>query len=186
MKNSYLRLKWYQIFSVIIFLTVCGWLILNVIPIKSNINQYIEGIQWDKNDTENSENVTLKIEGKYVKYVFHFFHKHDYFEGKISASNCDIISKDSTAMQTILFEEDSRSNNLRGKMQYFVFSDVDLQGDVSQDLYSFGTLYQENGLSQGVIIRNDTEGAVAISYPSKSREDAVKLAQNLLPDEWLQ
>lgn len=150
------------------------FLALNLIPVKYEIDRSVQGQKWEFDRPEICEEVTIAIQGEYVKYFLHFFH-NDYFEGRIMLSGYDFTQSEDSFLYRVNFA--SRHYNM-GTLAY--------GSSRGANFPVIGMIFQRTPLEEGVILLDESlergENQQVISFPCQNRKEAAALADQLLPD----
>ncbi len=147
--------------------------LIGLIPIKTQINETYAGIVWEFGNSGYYEKTEVNICGEYTRYLLHLFHERDSFNGKI-----EIPAAAYTSDYTMLPLEFSRKKN---EMSYISYLDGET-GD-----WQFMSIISQPMLSEGVLLlsRYSEEGQqMAVSFPCKTREQAVICAKKLLHEDF--
>lgn len=167
--------KWCYKLGYVIILGMIIFICLNLFPLKYNIRRSVNGLKWEFDNAEAQEKVTITMDGEYVRYVLHFFHSSDYFQGSFSVSGYEYTENADCFLFRVNFNP--KHNNM-GILSY--------GGTNGADGGILGTIYPKDQLSQGVIMigrkSTDSGNQKVISFPCEERAEAVDLARELLPE----
>lgn len=165
----YVRRKKDPVFNIVIMLimTVCIFMCLTFIPIKTNIRKTVSGIQWSS-QKNTYEEVELKIDGVYYNYILELFDKRDYFRGTLELSNME-KTKDPAFAHIFMIRLPDTSSDIRNGSCYYVSG---------SDSFSIGYITQKNLFSQILINLSGIEERYC-AFPAENIEEAERIREKL-------
>lgn len=152
---------------IIFIISVCIFMCLTFIPIKTNIRKTVNGIQLSP-QKNTYEEVELKIDGVYYNYILELFDKRDYFRGTLELSNME-KTKDPAFAHIFMIRLPNTSSDIKNGSCYYVRG---------SDSFSIGYITQKNLFSQ-ILINLSGDEEKYYAFPAVNVEDAEQIRDKL-------